>query len=61
MGKRHIRNNFQYNILLSNLGVGWRRWKLVWLNDMNLITKKCAVRGAYLREGVLNRGNRVEM
>ena len=56
-----MRNNFQYNILLSNLGVGWRRWKLVWLNDMNLITKKCAVRGAYLREGVLNRGNRVEM
>ena len=54
-------NNFQYNILLSNLGVGWRHWKLVWLNEMNLITKKYAVRGAYLREGVLNRRNRVEM
>ena len=61
MGKRHMPNNSQYNILLSNLSIGWRRWKLVWLNEMKLITKKYAVRGGYLREGVLNRGNRVEV
>ena len=54
-------NNFPYNILLSKLGIGWLRWKLVWLNEMKLITKKYTVRGAYLREGVFNKGNRIEM
>ena len=54
-------NNFQYNILLSNLSLGRRRWKLVWLIEMKLITKKYAVRGGDFREGVLNRGNRVEV
>ena len=45
--------NFQQNILLSNLGIGWRRWKLVWLIEVALITKAYALSGAYLRgEGV---------